>query len=65
MSETEAVIPASTAKWGGTLADGTMKLIVHIEPYNVGRAMQLLGPEPGVAIAIARLQSESKGAGEV
>jgi hypothetical protein len=57
MNDTDAVIPASTAKWGGTLADGTMKLIVHIEPYNVGKAMELLGPEPGVPIAIARVQS--------
>lgn len=61
MSE-DAVIPASTAKWGGTLADGTMKLIVHIEPFEVNKAMALLGTEPGIPIAIARVQPEAANA---
>lgn len=53
----------ATVKSMKTMADGTLRLQVDVEPYNVPLAIELVRSLPDVPIAIARLANEANGQG--
>jgi hypothetical protein len=52
--ETMSVIEATFVKVAGTLADGTLRLVVDVEPRNAQAAFALFN-SPGTAMALAAL----------
>jgi hypothetical protein len=52
--ETMSAIEATFVKVAGTLADGTLRLVVDVEPRNAQAAFALFN-SPGTAMALAAL----------
>lgn len=52
-----SVIEATFVKVAGTLADGTLRLVVDVEPRNAQAAFALFN-SPGTAMALAALKPQ-------
>lgn len=57
MSDAPAIIPAAFVKFS-TLADGTLRIVLDVEPRDLAQAVGLF-TQPGAPCAIARLTNEA------